>query len=181
MPTMSSAKPLRNSESVELHPSCIYGVDLGHGSFTVINYLMVRDLKSLGVWNKELVKHLIINEGHLDKLHEFLANTNCDKERLAHLQKKYIGMMKLGPLLVKKRNFRRNKYICQSTSSNVCIADARIDILEALFMIDGELGNKTVQYYLYQESQVRNVTLAKVETHKSENVMKCENGLCCSS
>ena len=190
MPTMSSAKPLRNSETVELHPSNIYSVDVVYGSYPVVNYLMVRDLKELALWTDEVVNHIIINDGHIDKLAEFLIEMDKIErgsvihDRLIFLQNKYIGMMNLRPTLVDKRAHRRNKYICQSTSSNTCMTDASIEKLEARFMIAGELGNKTVQYYLYQRSQARNATLAEVESSREikksdEREITCSDGLCC--
>lgn len=183
MPTMSSAKPLRNSETVELHPSNIYSADVVYGSYPVVNYLMVKDFKELNLWDDRIVNHIIVNDGHIDKVAEFLVQTGkieADSDvhrRVLHLQEKYIGMMRLRPTFVKESSFRRNKYICQSSSSNVCIEDATIEKLESLFMIDGEYGNKTVQYYLYQRSQVRNVTLAEVEKIQP----MCTDGLCCTA
>lgn len=175
MPTMSSSKPLRNSDTVEVYSSNLYATDVVYGSYPFINYHMVKDFKDIGLWSDEFVNHLIINNGDLHEIHEFFPNV--DSDTINHLKAKYLTMFDIKPSEVKRRAFLRNKYICQSSSSNVFIRDANAKKLEALFMIDGEYGNKTVQYYLYQHSQVRNVTLAKVETI-TKNV--CVDGLCCT-
>ena len=182
MPTMSSAKPLRNTETVELHPSNIYAVDLVYGSYPIVNYLMVKDLKDMKLWNNEIASYIIIKDGHIDTLAEYLVEKNYIQlhstayERVLHLQEKYIGMMELRPTLIKERSFRRNKYVCQSSSSNICMTDPKIEKLEALFMIDGEYGNKTIQYYLYQRSQVRNSTLNSAEGEGVFNPSTMQNG-----
>lgn len=174
MPTMSSSKPLRNSDTVEVYTSNLYSADVVYGSYSFVNYLMVKDFKELGLWSDELVNNLIVNNGDLHSIHEVLPNIN--KEVIDHLKRKYLTMFDISPVEVKARAFRRNKYICQSSSSNVFMRDANTKKLEALFMIDGEYGNKTVQYYLYQHSQARNVTLAKVEQLGKGD---CSDGLCC--
>lgn len=187
MPTMSSAKPLRNSESVELHPSNIYATDLIYGSYPVINYLLFKDLSDIGLWTDQLAHHIIKCDGQINTIDQYFdqVNVTYDVDRINYIKQKYQGAMMFSPLLIKEREFRRNKYICQSSSSNVYMSDATPQKLEALACIAAQYGLKTIQYYLYQQSPCDKVNL--IDTYDvnqqptTESNPKCANGLCCSA
>lgn len=188
MPTMSSAKPLRNSESVELHPSNLYSTDLIYGSYPVVNYMMFKDLTDLGLWSEGLSHHIINCEGQIDTIDEYFQTIGIsyDHQRIEYLKLKYRGAMMISPKMIKLREFRRNKYVCQSTSSNVYMKHSNPQKLEALAIMADELGLKTIQYYLYQMSPARNVNVASIydtltPTDKVEKKIVCTDGMCCSA
>ena len=149
MPTASTAKTFRNSESCEPHIGNIYAAKLLAGSFPVMNRFMYFDLCDIGLWNDRVKEYIIANNGKLTGISEYLGETN---DRLKYLEEKYLTMYEISQQLILFRAMRRGIYIDQSQSTSVFIEEPDNEKLIALHNLTDYLGLKTGMYYLRTRS-----------------------------
>ena len=154
MPTGTSSQVLMNAETTEAHRGNIYSRKLDKGAYPVVNRYMVADLKRLGLWNAHTVRLIQGNNGSIASLpftvrtHPQLFQFNDDYRRLKHVVNKYKTMYEISQKVILKLAADRGRYICQSQSSNIYIADPTIEQLTAVHMYAMMLGLKTGMYYL---------------------------------
>lgn len=177
MPTATSSQILRNCEAAEGHMSNIYSRKVLSGAYTVLNRYMVRDLESLGLWNKDVIEFVQSTSGSLSNLDSFVKtrypNFN-DYKTLRHCMSKCKTMWELKQRLFLRLTADRARYVCQSQSTNLYLADPSSEDLQRIHQYTNALGLKTGMYYLRQRpsSQPLNFTLTNVV---------CDDNTCCSS
>jgi ribonucleotide reductase alpha subunit len=130
---------------------------LDKGAYPVVNRYMVSDLKQLGLWNAHTVRLIQGHNGSIASLpftvrtHPQLFQFNGDYQRLKHVVNKYKTMYEISQKVILKLAADRGRYICQSQSTNIYIADPTIEQLTAVHMYAMMLGLKTGMYYLRTE------------------------------
>jgi ribonucleoside-diphosphate reductase alpha chain len=164
MPTASTAQILRNTESVEGPQSNLYSRKVLNCSYPVIDRFMLANLQDIGLWNKYTLEFIQACNGSVIKLHEYVANHpehysefNGDWARLAHIQLMYRTQWEVSQKVMLKQAADRGRYLCQSASTNVFMADPTEEKLTALHLYTDDLGLKTGMYYLRQDPEAETI------------------------
>jgi ribonucleoside-diphosphate reductase alpha chain/ribonucleoside-diphosphate reductase subunit M1 len=137
MPTASTSQILGNNECFEPFTSNLYLRRTLAGEFVMINKHLVKELQSLGVWNKDTKDHIIRDGGSVQGLNI------SDEMKLVYRtvweipQKSLIDMAR-----------DRAPYIDQSQSMNVFMEDPTNAKLSSMHMYTWSQGLKTGMYYL---------------------------------
>ncbi len=121
------------------------------GDFIVLNRELVIDLKKEGLWSEEMVDHLKYFDGEL-----------ADIESIpAHLKKKHATVFSVGYNAIIDAAARRQKWIDQSQSVNLFLAQPELKTLSHMYRRAWHVGLKTT-YYLrtLQASNIEKATVA---------------------
>ena len=70
MPTASTSQIMGNNECIEPFTSNIYLRRVLAGEFIVVNKYLLRDLKNLGLWNKDMKTTIIYYKGSIQEIDE---------------------------------------------------------------------------------------------------------------
>jgi ribonucleotide reductase alpha subunit len=70
MPVAGTSQILGNNEACEPFTSNMYSRSTLAGDFIMMNKYLVKDLKELGLWNKEIINNIIENEGSIQNIKE---------------------------------------------------------------------------------------------------------------
>ena len=106
------------------------------GDFIVLNSYLVRDLKKLGLWDKEMADQLKYHDGELDDIEEIPEN----------LKKKYSTAFSIEYNWLIEAAARRQKWIDQSQSVNLFIATPDLKTLSHMYRAAWSSGLKTTYY-----------------------------------
>lgn len=111
------------------------------GEFTVVNEFLVRDLKSVGLWDSAMVADLKHFDGSLEKI-----------ERIpGELKRLYATAFEVDPVWLVQAAAYRQKWIDQALSLNIYMAGASGRVLNETYLSAWALGCKTT-YYLRTRS-----------------------------
>lgn len=121
------------------------------GDFIVLNRELVVDLKKEGLWSEEMVDHLKYFDGEL-------ADIDSIPERL---KKKHATVFSVGYNAIIDAAARRQKWIDQSQSVNLFLAQPEMKTLSHMYRRAWHVGLKTT-YYLrtLQASNIEKATVA---------------------
>ena len=106
------------------------------GDFIVLNSYLVRDLKELGLWDKEMADQLKYHDGELDDIDEIPDD----------LKKKYSTAFSIDHDWLIHAAARRQKWIDQSQSVNLFIAKPDLKTLSHMYRAAWSSGLKTTYY-----------------------------------
>ena len=145
---------MRNSNSVSIAPTAtisnIIGVSASieptyqnlyvksnlSGEFTVVNEFLVRDLKRLGLWDEVMIADLKYFDGNLARIDRIPAE----------LRRLYATAFEVEPSWLVECAARRQKWIDQSQSLNIYIANASGKKLDDTYKLAWLRGLKTTYY-----------------------------------
>ena len=144
MPTASTAQILGNNEAFEPFTTNLYSRRTLSGEFIMINKHLVNDLLKLGMWNDEVRKKLIMENGSVQNIPEIPTQMKEVYKTVWEMSQKRILQMAAN----------RSIFIDQSQSLNLFIADATKAKLLAAHLFGWKLGLKTGMYYLRTRSAV---------------------------
>ncbi len=147
-PTATIANITGVSQSIEPTYQNLHVKSNLSGEFTVINPYMVRDLKALGIWDKVMVADLKYYDGSLKSIDRVPAE----------LKELYATAFEVAPRWLVDAAGRRQKWIDQSQSLNLYIAEPSGRKLDITYRMAWLRGLKTT-YYLR--------TLSATSTEKS--------------
>jgi ribonucleoside-diphosphate reductase alpha chain len=174
MPTASTSKVLRNSESCEPHIGNIYGINVLAGNFPILNRFLYYDLSDLNLWNQHTRTYLIGNDGKLTGFINYVTNnkhlfpdSTIDLSRLQHIEEKYKTGFEISQKVHLIRAAKRGLYIDQGQSTSTFMEHPTEDKLIALGSLCDYLGLKTFQYYLREAKSA-----AKVKFTINNNIEK---------
>ena len=121
------------------------------GEFTVVNSYLIKDLKKLGLWNKEMLDQLKYYDGDVGMI------AGIPEE----LKEKYKSVFDIDPISMIKVTAARGKWIDQSQSFNIFIKGVSGRKLHETYIYAWEMGLKTT-YYLRSlaASQIEKATLS---------------------
>lgn len=174
MPTASSAHIRGNNESIEPYTQLLFARTVLSGQFVICVPHLVRDLEAIGMWNKDILKHLFANQGSIqtfptEDLEESVRN------RMEYLKKKYRTAFELS-----HRNTTASLYLdraiyqCQSSSNNLFMKKPTATSVSAYHFYMWRGGAKTGMYYLRQSagSDPLNLSIDSLQTtsRKSKNI-----------
>ena len=143
MPTASSSQILGNNECIEPITSNIYVRRTLAGEFIVINKYLQEDLEDLGIWSKDLKDKILLHEGSVQNIPEIpQVLKDCYKTVWEISQKVLIDL-----------SADRGKYVCQSQSLNLFVAEPKFDVLTSMLLYTWSKGLKTGCYYLRTRPQ----------------------------
>jgi ribonucleoside-diphosphate reductase alpha chain len=106
------------------------------GEFTVVNEYMVRDLKSLGLWDEVMVSDLKYFDGTLARIDRIPTE----------LRRLYATAFETDPSWLVECASRRQKWIDQSQSLNIYVANASGKKLDETYKLAWLRGLKTTYY-----------------------------------
>ena len=145
---------MRNSNSVSIAPTAtisnIVGVSASieptyqnlyvksnlSGEFTVVNEYLVRDLKQLGLWDEVMVSDLKYFDGNLGRIDRIPTE----------LRRLYATAFEVDPTWLVECAARRQKWIDQSQSLNIYIANVSGKKLDETYKLAWLRGLKTTYY-----------------------------------
>lgn len=125
------------------------------GDFIIVNTALVRDLKALGLWNKDMLDTLKYHDGSVSDIPEIPAD----------VKSKYKETFEIDMRWLVKAAAARGKWIDQSQSLNIFYAGTSGKEISDLYLYAWEAGVKTT-YYLRSlgASQVEKSTISKSGT-----------------
>ena len=144
MPTASTAQILGNNEAFEPFTTNLYSRRTLSGEFIMINKHLVNDLLNLGMWNEDIKKKLIMENGSVQNIPEIPTQ----------LKEVYKTVWEMSQKRILQMAANRSVFIDQSQSLNLFIADATKAKLLAAHLFGWKLGLKTGMYYLRTRAAV---------------------------
>ena len=135
-PTATISNICSVSQSIEPTYQNLYVKSNLSGEFTVINEYLVKDLKKLDLWDEVMVNDLKYYDGSIQKI-----------ERIPNeLKAIYATAFELDPRWLVKAASRRQKWIDQSESLNLYMAEPSGKKLDTLYKMAWIYGLKTTYY-----------------------------------
>jgi ribonucleoside-diphosphate reductase alpha chain len=160
MPTASTAQILGNNEAFEPFTTNMYSRRTLGGEFVVVNKHLVNELLKLNLWNDDLKKKLIMENGSVQNIPEIPVEIKEVYKTVWEMSQKRILQMAAN----------RSVFIDQSQSLNLFIDNATKPKLLAAHLFGWKLGLKTGMYYLRTRSAVDPIKGLGVDTSASKPV-----------
>ena len=127
------------------------------GDFTMLNPFLVRDLKSRGIWNQDMLDRLKYYDGELGEIEEIPED----------LKVKYLTAFGIDHQWLIAAAARRQKWIDQSQSVNLFLPSPDLKVLSHMYRAAWRCGLKTT-YYL-RTTSASNIEKATVSVPIREN------------
>jgi ribonucleoside-diphosphate reductase alpha subunit len=137
MPTASTSQIMGNSECIEPYMSNIFKRSTLAGEFIVVNKNLMKDLIELNLWNDDMRKRLIIENGSIQKI-------ECIPDKIKSV---YKTAFEIKQMYLVRQSADRGIFIDQSQSFNLFMGEPDFDILTSALFEAHDLGNKTGIYY----------------------------------
>jgi len=154
-PTATISNICGVAQSIEPAYQNLYVKSNMSGDFTVVNAFLVRDLKARGLWDEVMVSDLKYFDGALNAIDRIPDD----------LKSLYATAFEIDSAWLIEAAARRQKWIDQSQSLNLYIADPSGKKLDALYRLAWQRGLKTT-YYLRSRSA----------THVEKSTLKGTDG-----
>jgi len=138
MPTASTAQILGNIECFEPITSNLYLRRTLAGEFIIVNQYMHQDLIDMGLWNSELKDEVLFHEGSIQTI------TSIPQ----YFRNIYKTVWDISQKVIIDMAADRGRYICQSQSMNLFLADTKTDKITSMLFYAWKKGLKTGMYYL---------------------------------
>jgi len=177
MPTASTSQIMGFNESFEPFTNNIFQRKTLSGEFIVINKYLVKDLISMGLWNKDMKDIIIYNNGSIQNIDNIPDDIKQIYKTTWEIKQKNIIDMSAD----------RGIYICQTQSLNIFMEEPDFQKLSSMHFYSWASGLKTGSYYLRTRprAQTQQFTIDP-EFARKNNKKKCmeqNDGTCmlCSS
>jgi ribonucleoside-diphosphate reductase alpha subunit len=138
MPTASTSQIMGNNECIEPFTSNIYLRRVLAGEFIVINKYLLRDLKNLGMWNKDMKTIIIYYKGSIQEIDDIPST----------IRNLYKTTWDLKQKVIVDQAADRGPYICQTQSMNIHMPQPTRKDIQNLHFYSWKRGLKTGLYYL---------------------------------
>jgi ribonucleoside-diphosphate reductase alpha chain len=135
-PTATISNIAGCSQSIEPAFRNLYVKSNLSGEFTAINPQLVADLKARGLWDEVMINDLKYFDGNLAKIDRIPAD----------LQALYATAFEIDPAWLVEAGARRQKWLDQSQSLNLYVAEPSGPALDALYRLAWRRGLKTTYY-----------------------------------
>ena len=172
-PTATIASIVGSYECIEPQVSNLFKRETLSGEFLQINTHLVKELRSLGLWNKSIKAKIKLNEGSLQKITEIPEEIrNIYRTAWEVPQKALIEMAA-----------KRGPYIDQSQSLNLFMESPTIGKLSSMYAYAWEKGLKTTYYLRSRAATKINKTTVDESSYTSTEAIACslENPDACES
>jgi len=137
MPTASTAQIMGNNESIEPYASNIYIRKTLSGDYLVVNKELIKDLKSINMWNNSTYSELLYDNGSVKNL-----------DIPIELKNKYKTAYEIKQSAIIQQAADRGIFTDQSQSLNLFTAESNITKIFSCLMRAWESKLKTGIYYL---------------------------------
>lgn len=138
MPTASTAQILGNNESIEPFTSNIYSRRVLSGEFQVVNHHLLNDLIKLDLWDDDMRQRIMRDYGSVQDIQEIPDE----------IKKLYKTVWEIPQRVVIDLAADRGRFICQSQSMNIHLAQPSRNKINAMHFYGWKAGLKTGMYYL---------------------------------
>jgi len=145
MPTASTAQILGNNECFEPYTTNIYLRRTLAGEFVVVNKHLVKDLKDIGLWSKEMKDLMVKAGGSIQNIIDIPD----------HIKNLYRTVWEIKMKDVIDMAAERGRFIDQSQSMNLFMESPTISKLSSMHMYAWKCGLKTGMYYLRSKAKAR--------------------------
>jgi ribonucleoside-diphosphate reductase alpha chain len=165
MPTASTSQILSNNECIEPFTSNIYLRRTLAGEFLCLNKHLVQELLSLNLWNENIKNKIIRDNGSIQNIDSIPDNIKNIYKTVWEIGNKPIINMAAG----------RGKYICQSQSLNLFLAEPEYNKITSMHFYSWKKGLKTGQYYLRTKpvAQAQKFTVEPEKKPEVPEVLVC--------
>ena len=147
MPTASTSQILGNNECFEPYTTNIYLRRTLAGEFVVVNKHLVRKLKELNMWNKQVKDAIIRSGGSVQGFQELPQEIKDVFKTVWEISQKSIINMAAD----------RGAFVDQSQSMNLFLESPTMSKLSSMHMYAWSKGLKTGMYYLRSKAKSRPV------------------------
>jgi ribonucleotide reductase alpha subunit len=145
MPTASTSQILGNNEAFEPFTSNIYSRKTLAGNFVIVNKYLVRDLKNLGLWNKNIKDMIIANNGSVQSINGIPDDVKEIYKTAFEIKQKVIIDLAA----------ERGPFICQAQSMNLFFEEPTHKTLISAMIYGWKMGLKTGSYYIRSRPKVQ--------------------------
>jgi len=135
-PTATISNIMGTSPSIEPYFSNMYVKSNISGDFIIVNRFMEKDLRKLGLWNEKIRNKIKYFDGDLSMIDEIPED----------IKRKYKTAFQVGYESIIKQAAYRQKWIDQSQSINLFLADNDMKTLSHMYKYAWEMGLKTTYY-----------------------------------
>lgn len=144
MPTASTAQIMGNSECFEPITTNMYVRKTLAGEFIIVNESLVRDLISIGLWNKNIYEEILYFNGSIQRIQEIPQE----------IKNRYKTAYELKGVDILKQAVERGPFIDQTQSMNIFMAKPSFSNLQNSHFYAWKNGLKTGMYYLRTQPAV---------------------------
>ena len=145
MPTASTAQILGNNECFEPYTTNIYLRRTLAGEFVVVNKHLVKDLKNVGLWSKDMKDLMVKAGGSIQNITDIPDD----------IKKLYKTVWEISQKCIIEMAADRGKFIDQSQSMNLFMESPTLSKLSSMHMYAWKSGLKTGMYYLRSKAKAR--------------------------
>jgi ribonucleoside-diphosphate reductase alpha subunit len=145
MPTASTSQILGNNECFEPYTQNIYVRRTLAGEFVVVNKHLVDDLKSVGLWSKEMKDLMVKANGSIQNIIDIPAN----------IKELYKTVWEMSQKIIIDMAADRGVFIDQSQSMNLFVESPTLSKLSSMHFYAWKAGLKTGMYYLRSKAKAR--------------------------
>ena len=145
MPTASTSQILGNNECFEPYTSNIYLRRTMAGEFVVVNQHLIKRLKEINMWSKDIKNTIIANDGSIQSI-EGIPD---------HIKSVFKTVWEISQKVVINMAADRGCFVDQSQSMNLFIDIPTISKLSSVHMYTWQKGLKTGMYYLRSKPKAR--------------------------
>ena len=138
MPTQSTSQILGNTESFEPIASNIFVRRTLSGDYVSVNQYLVRDLIAAGLWNEDMKKRIIIENGSIQNIDEIPLE----------LKQLYKTIWEIPQKILVNMSIARAPFVDQSQSLNIYMKNPTYAKLISCFFHGWRNNLKTGMYYL---------------------------------
>lgn len=163
MPTASTSQIMGNTEAFEPLTSNLYIRKVGAGDFPIVNTHLYKDLKQIGLWKKEIIDEIIMNNGSIQNIESIPNN----------IKKLYKTVWEISQKIIVDFAADRGAFIDQTQSLNIFMERPTVSKLSSLYMYGWKRGLKTLSYYLRTQPAVGAVKF----TVMNDNTKSIKNDL----
>ena len=172
-PTATIASIVGSYECIEPQVSNLFKRETLSGEFLQINTHLVKELRSLGLWNKSIKAKIKLNEGSLQKITEIPED----------IRRIYRTAWEVPQKALIEMAAKRGPYIDQSQSLNLFMESPTIGKLSSMYAYAWEQGLKTTYYLRSRAATKINKTTVGEPSYTTEEAIACslENPDACES
>jgi ribonucleoside-diphosphate reductase alpha subunit len=145
MPTASTAQIMGNNEAFEPYTTNLYLRRTLAGEFVVINKHLVKDLRKIGLWTKDIKNQIVRDGGSVRNVPGIPANLAAIYRTVWEIPQKSIIDMSAD----------RGAYIDQSQSLNLFMENPSVAKLSSMHVYAWKKGLKTGMYYLRTRAKAK--------------------------
>lgn len=154
MPTASTSQILGNNECIEPFTSNIYSRKTLSGEFVLTNKHLINELIELKLWNDDIRKKIIINNGSVQNIDEIPSDIRYRYRTVWEMKMKDIIDMSAD----------RSPFICQTQSLNLFFKDINYAKLTGALIYGWLKGLKTGSYYIRQDVSTKANNMLGLDT-----------------